>query len=253
MIAYITGSGFYDKEGFTGETVETPLGEVSLLRGQVAGTPCIILPRHGRGHHYLPHQINYRANLLALKQAGASAIVSFSVCGVTNPHWELAQLMVASDLFFPDNRLGDGQVCTLFTEPGEAGRGHLLAESLFHSGLLKSVASLFPTPPLAGTYGSVPGPRFNTQSEIRALQVAGVSFISQTCGPEAVLANELELPYALAGFGIDYANGVVDTPTPVERLNENLKAAKRAFEAIIDALREPEEGWAFQNFVYRFD
>lgn len=253
MIAYITGSGFYEKEGFVGEVFDTRFGAVSLLKGEAAGAPCIILPRHGKGHHYLPHQINHRANLLALKQAEATAIVSLSVCGITNPAWGLAKPIVASDLFFPDNRLGDGQICTLFHEPGEPGRGHLLASTLFNSELSQALASGFQSQPLEGIYGYVPGPRFNTKSEIRALQQLDISFISQTCGPEAVLANELELPYALAGFGIDYANGVVDTPTPVELLNENLTKSKHAFDALIEALQEPKEGFAFQNFVYRFD
>lgn len=253
MIAYITGSGFYEKEGFTEETIDTRFGAVSLLKGQAADAPCIILPRHGKGHLYLPHQINHRANLLALKQAGATALVSLSVCGITDATWELARPILATDLYFPDNRLGDGQTCTVFNDPGEAGRGHLLASTLFHPELMQAIASASMSKPLEGTYGQVPGPRFNTQTEIRALQSCGVSFISQTCGPEAVLANELEMPYALAGFGIDYANGVVEAPTPVELLNENLRAAKHAFDRLIESLREPDEGCAFQNFVYRFD
>lgn len=253
MIAYITGSGFYEKAGFTPETHQTRFGEATFLKGEAAGAPCLILPRHGKGHYNLPHQINHRAHLLALKQAGAGAIVSLTVCGITDPAWELARPIVATDLYFPDNRLGNGQTCTLFNDPGEAGRGHLLASTLFHTVLSQVVAGAFKSPSLVGTYGCVPGPRFNTESEVRALQGCGVSFLSQTCGPEAVLANELELPYALAGFGIDYANGVVDAPTPVDLLNANLSAAKHAFEALIEALREPEEGFKFQNFVYRFD
>lgn len=96
------------------------------------------------------------------------------------------------------------------------------------------------------------GPRLNTKSEIRALRAAGVDFISQTCGPEAVLANELELPYALAAFGVDHANGAVTPPTPPEVLKANLNAATQTFRSLIETLVEPAEGFKFANFVYRF-
>jgi len=83
--------------------------------------------RHGQGHRFLPHQINHRANLLALKEAGGTAVVSFSVCGLLRSDWPLAAPLLATDLFFPENRLGDGSACTLFTEPGEPGRGAVIS------------------------------------------------------------------------------------------------------------------------------
>lgn len=253
MIAYITGSGFYDKDGFTEKSVSTRFGTVTLLLGQSAGAPCILLPRHGKGHRNLPHQINHRAHLLALKEAGATAVISLSVCGIIDPAWELARPILATDLLFSENRLGNGETCTIFDQPAAPGRGHLLASTLFNSGLSEILTDTLSEPPLAGVYGHVPGPRFNTRSEIRALQASSVSFISQTCGPEAVLANELELPYALLGFGIDFANGVTPIPTPVEELNHNLQTAKHVFNTLIDTLREPSGGFSFENFVYRFD
>lgn len=254
MIAYITGSGFYDHPAFQPLTVSTRFGDAVLYRGSMNGQEVLLLPRHGNGHHFLPHQINHRANLLALKEAGATAVVSFSVCGLLRKDWPLAFPLLAGDLYFPDNRLGDGSACTLFTEPGESGRGHLLAGTLFNQRLSKRLNSgvLMPHAALQGTYAHVTGPRFNTRPEIRALQAAGCDFLSQTCGPEAVLANELELPYALLGFGIDYANGVTDSPTPVEELNRNLAKAKSAFLSVMETLRLPEEGCGFENFVYRF-
>ena len=68
-----------------------------------------------------------------------------------------------------------------------------------------------------GCYGHVDGPRFNTEAEIRGLAAAGVTAVSQTAGPETVLAGEAELPFALLGYATDYANGVQPEPTPVER------------------------------------
>ena len=241
---------------FAEETVETRFGGVRLFRGKnKRETETLVLPRHGARHARLPHQINHRANLTALKEAGAAAVVSLSVCGVLDPEVSLGKPVLAADVYFPDNRLGDGTACTFFTEPGEPGRGHLLAASLVHGELNKAVSAGLRTgaetvPEL--TYAHVTGPRFNTRVEIRALRNAGAAILSQTCGPEAVLANELELPYALAGYTVDYANGVVETPTPVEVLRENLEGARVCFTDLVANFSEPGEPWRFENFVYRF-
>lgn len=85
------------------------------------------------------------------------------------------------------------------------------------------------------------------------MRTAGADFLSQTCGPEAVLANECELPYALAGFGIDYANGVREEPTPVEVLNENLAKSGEVFASLIRTLASEPPEFRFTNFVYRFE
>ncbi|MFO7726202.1 MAG: hypothetical protein R6V45_11700 [Oceanipulchritudo sp.] len=96
------------------------------------------------------------------------------------------------------------------------------------------------------------GPRFNSKTEIRALAAAGVQAISQSRGPEAVLSNELEIPYALAGFVVDYANGVSGIPTPVEVLQENLMRSKAFLRETITALARMENEPVFENLVYRF-
>ena len=81
-----------------------------------------------------------------------------------------------------------------------------------------------------GCYGHVDGPRFNTQSEIRMLMQAGVTAVSQTAGPETVLAGEAKLPYALLGYATDYANGVKpEAPTPVEELVRLVEASTATF------------------------
>ena len=257
-VAYITGSGFYDLRGFEEDSIKTRFGEVHLLRGDLGGDhPAILLPRHQAGHALLPHQINHRANLLALKQAGVDAVVSCSVCGVVNPAQPLATPFLASDLYYPDNRLGDGSICTIFTEPGESARGHLLPTSFFNPSLgerIREVLTVTSAKPSDGCYAHVPGPRFDSRTEITALRSYGVDFLSQTCGPEAILANELELPYALVGFGVDYANGVSAERTPVATLNANLRAAKACFESLISGLSATEEAPpAFENFIYRFE
>ncbi len=254
MIGYLVGSGFYDQPGFAPSEVETRHGRVTVWRGQVGG-PVALISRHGAGHARLSHQVNHRANLLALKQLGASAVVSCSVCGVVRNDWPIGGPLLASEMYFPSNRLPGGELCTVFDQPGETGRGHLIAGSLIDGALSAAIEQVWRRQGLApqiGTYGHVDGPRLNTKSEIKALRAAGVDFISQTCGPEAVLANELELPYALAAFGVDHANGVVTPPTPSEVLKNNLTAATQAFRSLIEALAEPAGGFQFANFVYRF-
>ena len=86
-----------------------------------------------------------------------------------------------------------------------------------------------------GCYGHVDGPRFNTKAEIRALAAAGVTAVSQTAGPETVLAGEAELPFALMGYATDYANGVQPEPTPVERLLELIAASTESFARVLAA------------------
>jgi len=255
MISYIVGSGFYDQPGFTASEVATRHGSVKIWHGTAAGRPVMLLSRHGPGHQRLSNHLNHRANLLALKQAGATAVVSCSVCGVLRSDWAIGQPLLASEIYFPSNRLPGGELCTVFDQPGEPGRGHLIAGSLVDGPLSAAVDQAWRQAglvPRTGVYGQVDGPRLNTKSEIRALRVSGVDFISQTCGPEAVLANELELPYALAAFGVDHANGVVDPPTPPAVLGANLAEGTKAFRRLIEELVEPPEGFVFANFVYRF-
>ena len=105
-----------------------------------------------------------------------------------------------------------------------------------------------------GCYGHVDGPRFNTKAEIRGLAAAGVTAVSQTAGPETVLAGEAELPFALVGYATDYANGVQAEATPVERLLELIAASTGRFARLLaEALpRIDAPALAPTGFVYRF-
>ncbi|MDE3085082.1 MAG: MTAP family purine nucleoside phosphorylase, partial [Verrucomicrobiota bacterium] len=250
MIGFIVGSGFYDHPGLTPSIVKTRCGVVTVHQGVLNQRKVALVSRHGRGHERLSNHVEHRANLLALQSVGATAIVSCSVCGVLRSDWALARPILAHDLFFPTNRLPSGEICTFFDRPAAPERGHLIAGTLMNAALSAAISATWQRAglvPLSGTYGHVDGPRFNTKSEIRALQTAGVEFISQTCGPEAVLVNELELPYALAAFGVDYTNGVTKEPTPPEALQANLTTATQAFRVLVEKLAEPDGGFAFSN------
>jgi purine nucleoside phosphorylase len=105
-----------------------------------------------------------------------------------------------------------------------------------------------------GCYGHVDGPRFNTKAEIRGLAAAGVTAVSQTAGPETVLAGEAQLPFALIGYATDYANGVQAEATPVETLLELIAASTQTFARVLEAAlpRVDESPLAPAGIVYRF-
>jgi purine nucleoside phosphorylase len=106
-----------------------------------------------------------------------------------------------------------------------------------------------------GCYGHVDGPRFNTRAEIRGLAACGVTAVSQTAGPETVLCGEAELPFALLGYATDYANGVQQEPTPIEKLLELMAASTATFAAVLaEAVpRAAAARPAPPGIVYRFD
>lgn len=222
-IGILTGSGSYSVEGAGEERVVTTAhGEAEVRVGELSGVEILHVSRHGHGHARLSSQVEHRANIAAIASLGAEAILAVTVCGAVDPTLELGELVVFDDLWFPGNRLPDGSLCTMHTLPGAPGRGHWVFEQPFDEHLraalhAAAVANGFPVRD-GGCYGHVDGPRFNTRSEIRMLAGAGVTAVSQTAGPETVLAGESGIPYALLGFVTDYANGVAAEPTPVDEL-----------------------------------
>jgi len=248
----------FEAEWHEDVVVDTPWGAVTLHRGHAAGIEVLFVRRHGAGHRRLSSQVLHRENLWALKEAGCSAIIGTTVCGVVDGEIELGTAIVFDDLFFPDNRLPDGSPCTVYDTPGDARRGHFIFESPFSStlrgALLGAVAEARVPSLTRGVYAYMLGPRFNTRTEVAWLRSLGVTAVSQTAGPEAVLAGELEIPYALVGFGVDYANGVKAEPTPVEVLDANIDASCRVFgEIVLGALRRLGEHPFDTGFVYRFE
>ncbi|HEY9844350.1 MAG: MTAP family purine nucleoside phosphorylase [Candidatus Sericytochromatia bacterium] len=259
-IALISGSGFYqlpEIEQPQNLNLETPFGPVQLQRGSWQGHELVFLARHGARHSRLSHQLDHRAHLAACQALEVEAIVACSIVGVVNPGLPLGQLLLPSELYFPDNRLPDGSLCTIFSEPGQPGRGHLITASHFNASLGTQLLAAADAAGLAHSrnlvYGQVQGPRFNSRPEIQALSQAGVDLISQTLGPEAVLAGELEIPYAGLCFGVDYANGVQSEPTPIATLEANMQASRKQFLQVIEGFLKAYRPVAFEGFVYRFD
>ena len=242
-IGIITGSGTYALPGLeAGEPtpVETRFGTVPVTTGTFAGADVLHVSRHREGHALLSSAVTHQANISALAAAGADAIIAATVCGSCDPDLELGSLIVFDDLFFLQNRLPDGSICTLHTEPGEPGRGHWIFDQPFseplRQALLAGARSAGRPVRDGGTYGHVDGPRFNTKAEIRMLMGAGVTAVSQTAGPETVLAGEAKIPFALLGYATDYANGVKpEAPTPIEELIRLVGASTETFAAALEA------------------
>ena len=242
-VAIITGSGTYalpDFEAGAAHDVETPYGPALVTAGAFAGTDVLHVSRHGEGHARLSNHVNHRANVWALRELGAAAVIGCTACGAVDRQVSLGGLIVFDDLHFISNRLPDGSLCTLFGEAGHRDRGHWIIGPPFSAGLREALRDGAKRAGIhvhgdGGVYGHVDGPRFNTVTEIRQLAQAGVTAVSQTGGPEAVLCGEAELPYALMGYATDYANGVIPEPTPVAELLRLMGESTGTFAAVLAA------------------
>ncbi len=260
-IGIITGSGTHALPGFEGtrpEPFTTEWGDAYISRGTFAGAEVLHLSRHGDGHVRLSNHVTHLANIAALKQLGVAGILAVTVCGAVDPEIELGSLICFDDLHFLANRLADGRLCTFHQRAGHRDRGHWIYEDPYspalRSALLAGAADAGVAVRDGGCYGHVDGPRFNTKAEIRGLAASGVTAVSQTAGPETVLAGEAELPFALIGYATDYANGVRPEPTPVERLLELIAASTETFARVLAAAvpRIDEPAPAPAGVVYRF-
>jgi 5'-methylthioadenosine phosphorylase len=259
-IGIITGSGIYrlagDPELYP---VETRFGEAEVAVTEVGPWTVGSISRHGAGHHHLPHTVPHQAHLAALEQLGARAVLATTAVGVVDPGISLGRPIIFDDLFFPENLLPDGSACTIFTEPGEPARGHLIQDEPFAPSLRRKMElaadSLDLEATVGGVYAHTSGPRFETRSEIRWLKSVGVAAVSQTCGPEVVLAGELELPYGLVGFPVNYATGLAQRESKRE-LSRLLTLSASTLTCLILRTVEilEEEDFAYAHgFLYRVE
>jgi 5'-methylthioadenosine phosphorylase len=259
-VGIITGSGIHALPGDQASpVVKNRFGEAEVAVFRTG--PWLVggISRHGRDHHHLPHTIPHRANIAALKQLGARAILATTVVGAVDPSVLLGRPILFDDLFFPENRLPNGEPCTIFTEPGDPARGHFIGSESFSPILRRKVElaarDLGVEVAIGGVYAHTNGPRFETRAEIKALNAAGVSAVSQTCGPEAILAEELGMSYALIGFPVNRATGIGE-PEPKEELDRLLALSATVLPRLV--LRTVEmlekKDLAFdQGYVYRVE
>jgi purine nucleoside phosphorylase len=263
-IAIITGSGTHALPGFqSSEAIRrtTPYGTAEVSAGRLGGVEALHVSRHGAGHRRLSNQVTHRANIWALRELGATAVIACTACGAVDPTLELGSLVVFDDLHFSSNRLPDGSLCTFFLEPGDPQRGHWILHGgpfsePVRAALLAAAADGGHAARDGGAYGHVDGPRFNTPAEIAQLAASSVVAVSQTAGPEAVLCGELELPFALVGFVTDYANEVIPgEPTSVAKLFELMGSSTAVFGDVVRGAvaRLADASPTAAGTVYRFE
>jgi 5'-methylthioinosine phosphorylase len=210
-IAIIGGSGFSALAGApmpAGPGLSTPFGVTSatIARGSLAGREVLFLPRHGIGHCIPPHKINYRANIWALKQAGAEYLVALAAVGGIGTAYRPGVLAVPRQVidytYGRDQSFHDGDAGAVvhidFTQP----YCENLREALLRAG---RAAGLDPID--GGTYGATQGPRLETAAEVVRLERDGCDLVGMTGMPEAALARELGLCYACCAFVVNWAAG----------------------------------------------
>ena len=250
MLAIVGGTGLYELPGLSVEHTDarpTPFGEPSgaVVRGTLNGRALLFLARHGGGHRLLPHEVNYRANVYALKRAGATMLLGFSAVG------SLDEAVAPGHLALPEQYLdwtrgprqrtffGGGVAAHVSTaEPVSRAMvdwTHTGATALglsVHRGL---------------TYACVDGPRLGTRAESHFLRMARCHLVGMTNLPEAFLAREAQMAYATVGLVTDYDCWMEDPSQHAsvaqvfERYGQTLASARRLLDHLLtQPLPEPE-------------
>jgi len=246
-LGVIGGSGLYELERLTDvEELETttPFGDPSdaIVAGTIGHTRLLFLPRHGRGHRIPPHRINYRANVLALKMAGAEQILSVSAVGSMKEDVHPGDMIIVDqfidrtrhrvDTYFDD----DGVVAHVgFAEPIDSQLASALAGAAKQTGA---------TVHEGGTYVCVEGPQFSTRAESELYRSWGVSVIGMTNLPEARLAREAELPYATLAMATDYdcwhdGHEAVTVEAVIAVMQRNVAKAKEIIVELAKTVPDP--------------
>jgi 5'-deoxy-5'-methylthioadenosine phosphorylase len=190
------------------QVARTPYGEPSgaLTFGRICGQEVIFLARHGYGHTIPPHEVNYRANLWALKDHGVDRVVSVATVGGIHPD------LIPGTLVIPDQIIDytHGRAATYFVNGGKPVT-HLDFTfpycDAMRAALLQAAARAGIRPHDGGVYGVAQGPRLETAAEINRMARDGADMVGMTGMPEAYLARELELCYATVGAVVNYAAG----------------------------------------------
>lgn len=207
MLAIIGGTGLYALPGLkivSSEHQNTPFGEPSgeLVRGTLNGHELLFLARHGKSHRLLPHEINYRANIFALKRAGATMVLGFSAMGSLDIRFAPGDLVMPSQ--YIDFTRGRREQ-TFF---GGGVAAHVSTANPVSSSLVQAVqaaAALANQTIHTGlTYACVEGPRLGTQAESHFMRAANCHLVGMTNVPEVFLAREAQMAYATIGMVTDY-------------------------------------------------
>ncbi len=239
-LGVIGGSGLYGMAGLENPQeieLDTPFGKPSapIIVGELEGQPVAFLARHGIGHSISPTEINYRANIYALKFLGVEQIVSVSACGSLREDYAPGDLVVPDGLY--DNTKGRQRT---FFEGGMV--AHIGAADpfcpAFSAEIYEAIKSTSATVHLGGDFITIEGPRFSTRTESNTFRAWGMSLIGMTTSPEAFLAREAEICYGVMAHVTDYdVWHTSEEPVTVEMviavLNKNTEIAQQAIRNLI--------------------
>ena len=241
MLAIIGGTGLThlaNLEVSRRQTVRTPYGDPSgpLTFGAIRGVPVIFLARHGEAHTIAPHQVNYRANLWALKEQGAREIVSVASVGGIRAELGPGTIVV------PDQIIDRtwGRLHTFFENPEPVKHIDFTQPyaSALRARLLAAARKCGEAARDGGVYAATQGPRLETAAEIDSLEKEGAHVVGMTGMPEASLARELELAYAALAVVVNHAagRGASVRGIQMQQIEEVLKNAMERVRRILEAL-----------------
>ncbi|WP_040507393.1 S-methyl-5'-thioadenosine phosphorylase [Gluconobacter morbifer] len=243
VIGVIGGSGLYDIDGLENKEwrrVETPWGEPSdeLLFGTFEGVKCVFLPRHGRGHPIPPSELNFRANIDALKRAGVTDILSLSAVGSLKEelppgHFVLVDQFI--DRSFARIKTFFGTGCVAHVSMADP-VSHRILDVVEREGRKLGISLI-----RGGTYLVMEGPQFSTRAESHLYRSWGCSVVGMTNMPEAKLAREAEMNYATVAMVTDFDcwhpdHDSVTVEAVVKVMKGNAENARRLVKAIIPVL-----------------
>lgn len=244
LVAIIGGSGLTNLKNLEitrREVLRTPFGEPSapLVFGHLGGQQAVFLARHGHGHTIPPHEVNYRANIWALKEVGASQVIAVNAVG------GITSTMTAGSLVFPDQIMDYtyGRNHTFFGNDQKAVT-HVdftfpYCEELRQSLIAAAHRARLPVSP-KGTYAATQGPRFETIAEIRRLERDGADIVGMTGMPETSLARELSLCYAciavVANPAAGKAAGTISLKEIERTLESGMEKVRSLLEQVLPAL-----------------
>lgn len=245
-VGVIGGSGLYGMPALEIEetrSMSTPFGDPSspAMIGALGSTPVVFLARHGLQHTIAPSEVNYRANIYALKELGVERIVAISACGSLREDYAPGHVVVPDQLFDMtkdrDRTFFDGGLVA-----------HVSVASPFCHDLSAAVADSLEAAGAVvhqgGPYITVEGPRFSTRAESNTFRAWGMSIIGMTSSPEAFLAREAELCYAVMAHVTDYdvwhrAEAPVTVELVMRTMKANNKLVRQALVELMDRL--PDE------------
>ena len=238
-IGIIGGSGLDDPRLLREDKVievDTPWGKPAspLTLGTLAGRPVVLLSRHGRRHTHPPTQVNYRANIHALREQGCTHILATTACGSLREEIEKGDFVIL-DQFIDFTRHRPVTYYEEF-EPGIENSRHVSMADPFSEHLrqvlIRAAEEMGIRYHPRGTVVTIEGPRFSTRAESRMFRLWGADVINMTVASEAILANEAAIPYAAVAMSTDYDCWKTDLP-PV-----TLEDILEVFQSNVDKVKE---------------